>query len=93
MDELAKDRPVKHWKPGDPVRVVEDLKEDAKLDNNGEPYPEKRISKPIVKEPTAPAVMDKDLTKLPKTEPYRPGDEVRVVPDLKESEPEESNEE
>lgn len=84
---LPKDQGVKRWKPGDPVRVMEDLREDPKEGDE-----EKKVqtegqtqNKPIVHKPIAPRVLDKDVKDLSKVKPYKPGDPVRVIPDLKES--------
>jgi hypothetical protein len=35
----------------------------------------------------APQVMERSVDELPKVKPYREGEPVRVVPDLKESDP------
>ena len=86
---LSEDAPVKKWEPGDPIRIVPDLREDgspevgqAGLEEQNHPL------KPIVRKPVTPQVMEKDLDELTKVEPYEEGDSIRVVPDLKESESE-----
>ncbi len=82
---LSEDKPMQPWKPGDPVRVMGDLKEDGQEGSDGnEKKPKDGISKPIVRQPVAPKVMDKDVDELDKVKPYKPGDPVRVVPDLRE---------
>jgi hypothetical protein len=81
---LSEEAPVKKWQPGDPVRVVPDLREDggAQL---GEADAEGKPLQPIVRAPVAPQVMERRVDELSKVKPYREGDPVRVVPDLKES--------
>jgi hypothetical protein len=59
------------YKPGDPVKVVEDLKESG----------ENTIEKGGV----VPKAVNVDLSKMPKAQMYRPGDPVQVMPDLRES--------
>jgi len=89
IKSLAEEKPVTPWKPGDPVRVMGDLRE------SGTPEPGKDAtqsqdqssSKPIVGKPVAPQVMEGSVNQLPTTKPYKEGDPVRVVPDLKESVP------
>ena len=73
---------VKTWKPGDPVQVVPDLREDqpTTITATGQPH----VSAPIVRAPVAPQTLEGDLRTLQKAEPYREGGPVRVVPDLRE---------
>lgn len=73
---------VKTWKPGDPVQVVPDLREDRQttITATGQPG----VSAPIVRGPVAPQTMEGDVRTLQKAEPYREGGAVRVVPDLRE---------
>jgi hypothetical protein len=73
---------VKTWKPGDPVRIVPDLREDQKpaTSTAGQPG----VSAPIVRRPVAPRVLDGNLRGLQKAGVYREGGPVRVVPDLRE---------
>lgn len=78
---LSKEKTVKPWNPGDPVRVVDDLKESHEVDMSAEK------KEPKVRPPVAPKTMNKKLKDLPKVEPMKPGDPVRVVDDLKEDEP------
>jgi hypothetical protein len=78
---LSKEQTVKPWNPGDPVRVVEDLKESHEVDMSAEKM------KPKVRPPVAPETMKKELKDLPKVEPMKPGDSVRIVEDLKEDKP------
>jgi hypothetical protein len=46
-----------------------------------------RIAGPILYEPVAPEVFEGDLRQLPKTKPWREGDPVREVEDMKEQRP------
>jgi hypothetical protein len=72
---------VKTWQPGDPVRVVPDLRQDG-----GPAVPEQQRAAgqaPVVHVPVAPQVLDEDLRALQKAEPHREGEPVRVVPDLR----------
>jgi hypothetical protein len=64
---------VRAYKSGDPVKVIEDLKEAGEN--------EKSTKSGAVTPKTA----NVDLTKMPKAKMYRPGDPIRVMPDLKES--------
>jgi hypothetical protein len=81
---LSEEAPVKKWKPGDPVRVVPDLREDGEAEM-GEAGTEGKPLQPVVRGPVAPQVMERRVNELSKVKPYRKGDPVRVVPDLKES--------
>lgn len=84
---------MKPWKPGDPVRVMEDLKEDPPKENGrGEAQAQGPQQGPVVREPVAPKVMDKKLQDLPQARPYQPGEPVRVMEDLKETPPTEREE-
>jgi len=89
LKSLSEEKPVKEWKPGDPVRVTGDLREDGKPDTakdaaqSGDGTP----PKPIVREPVAPQVMEGNVDDLPKATTYKEGDPVRVAPDLRESVP------
>ena len=80
---------MKEWKPGDPVRVTGDLREDWKTDpgkdaaQSGDGTP----PEPVVREPVAPQVMEGSVDNLPKAKIYKEGDPVRVAPDLRESVP------
>lgn len=85
---LSEQYKVKEWKPGDPVRVVPDLREDAKADQKGEDY-ETEASAPMVHDRVAPQVREGSVEDLATAEEYQEGDPVRVAPDLRE---EESNE-
>ena len=91
VQSLSEDKPVKEWKPGDPVRVMPDLREDENAESaTGEDKGQSQTSsKPIVHEAVAPKVMKGSLQGLTKVKPYKKGDRVRVVPDLRESEPKE----
>jgi hypothetical protein len=83
---LTEEAPVKRWKEGDPVRIVPDLREDGEVETGAEQAAEQSPA-PIVRAPVAPQVMDRSVNELSKAEPYREGQPVRVVPDLKESDP------
>ena len=84
VKSLSEGAPVKKWKPGDPVRVVPDLREDGDAEM-GEAGAEEEPLQPIVREPVAPQVMERRVDELSEVKEYREGDPVRVVPDLKES--------
>ncbi len=92
LRSLADDNAVREWKPGDPVRVMEDLREDKGADQQAgesrdEALPDdQRPVGPFVRGPVAPQVLKEDLSDLSKVKPYRPGEPVRVMPDLRESE-------
>ena len=64
------------YKAGDPVKVVEDLKEAGEKPGN---------DKGAANAPVAPKTNSADLTKMARTPMYRPGDPVRVMSDLRES--------
>jgi hypothetical protein len=83
---LTEEAPVKRWKEGDPVRVVPDLREDGDV-GTGEEQAAQQSPEPTVRAPVAPQVMDHSVNELSKIRPYREGEPVRVVPDLKESDP------
>lgn len=68
--------PIRLYKEGDQVRVIEDLREAGEA-----PAGQKSSgSKPV-----SPKVADVDLSKMPAVQPYKPGDPVRVMPDLRET--------
>src|SRR4051812_48277269 len=48
---------------------------------------EQKPSKPNVTPPVTPKGTDQDLRDLPHSQPWKPGDPVREVPDLKQSDP------
>jgi hypothetical protein len=84
VDSLSEEAPVTKWKPGDPVRVVPDLREDGENPvSEGQPPPQPL--KPVVRTPVVPQVTERSVNELSKAEPYREGNPVRVVPDLRES--------
>ena len=76
------DGEVKTWKPGDPVTIAPDLREDE--DSSASASGQPRVSAPIVRGPVAPKVLEGNLRTLRKAEPYHEGTPVRVVPDLRE---------
>jgi hypothetical protein len=83
---LTEEAPVKRWKEGEPVRIVPDLREDGEV-RTGEEQAAEQSPAPVVRAPVAPQVMDRSVNQLSKAKPYREGEPVRVVPDLKESDP------
>jgi hypothetical protein len=90
LGELTQESPAMRWRPGDPVRVVPDLRQ------SGEPGSEPVIEmlppeplKPIVRAPVAPRTLEGDVEDLPTVEPYQEGGPVWIVPDLRESDAEE----
>ncbi|HEX2281060.1 MAG TPA: hypothetical protein VHG52_04780 [Thermomicrobiales bacterium] len=85
---LSEQYKVKEWKPGDPVRVVPDLREDANSAEGGE-HNKTEASAPMVHDRVAPQVREGSVEDLTTAEEYQEGDPVRVAPDLRE---EESNE-
>ena len=65
---------VEPWRPGDPVRVVDDLRlSDMESD-----------TKPTARNPVKPEVRKGKLDEIPTVPPMKPGDPVRVREDLKE---------
>lgn len=93
LNVLIKGKTVKPWKPGDPVRVMEDLKEDTQecdLNRNSQAQGPR---KPAVREPITPRVTEKKLEDLPDMEPYKPSDSVRIMKDLRETSKSEPTEE
>jgi hypothetical protein len=80
---LSEEAPVKRWKEGEPVRIVPDLREGG----TGEEPTAQPPPQPTVRAPVPPQVMKRSVSELPKVQPYREGEPVRIVPDLKESEP------
>jgi hypothetical protein len=83
---LTGEAPVKRWKEGDPVRIVPDLREEGEVEP-GEEQAAEQSPAPIVRAPVVPQVMDRSVNELSKAKPYREGQPVRVVPDLRESDP------
>lgn len=87
MTLLALSAPMRLWQPGDPVRVVEDLKErlapastaqgdDSEGDGSAD-------QKPMVREPVASQEMSSSVRSLPAAPVWQPGDPVRVLSDLR----------
>jgi hypothetical protein len=89
IKSLSEEKPVKQWKPGDPVRVTGDLREDGKIepDKDAAQSGDRTPPKPVVREPVAAQIMEGSVDDLPKAKPYKEGDPVRVAPDLRESAP------
>ena len=87
VKSLSEKKPVKQWKPGEPVRVMGDLRESGTtgFDKNQSSSADRPPLKPIVREAVSPQVMEGRVDELPKAKPYKEGEPVRVVPDLKES--------
>ena len=79
VKSLSEEQTVKQWKPGDPVKVMPDLREEASNDE----APQRSQPKAIVYKPVAPKVSDVGVNELPKVKPYKAGDPIRVVPDLR----------
>lgn len=69
--------PIRLYKEGDQVRVIEDLRESGENPPGGQ--------KPIGTKGVQPKIADVDVSKMPTVQPYKPGDPVRVMPDLRES--------
>jgi hypothetical protein len=95
VHEIAEEKLMVPWKPGDPVRVVPDLRESeespAKTEEGQKAQIEMQPSrplKPIVRQPVTPQVMDENVEGLPAPNRYEEDDPVRIVPDLKESDTE-----
>lgn len=89
VDALSEDFPVLRWKPGDPVRVVPDLREDSDA-TTGEAGVEllpPQPLKPVVRPPVSPQVLDQSAEDLPAAEPSEEGGPVWIVPDLQEDGP------
>lgn len=76
LSQLSPEHTVKPWQPGNPVRVVEDLKSSNETTTV-------EIRKPAVREPVKPETEERQLDELPAVEPRQPGDPVREVDDLK----------
>jgi hypothetical protein len=64
---------VRAYKSGDPVKVIEDLREAGEKEQGTKSGA------------VTPKTANVDLSKMPKAKVYHPGDPIRVVPDLKES--------
>jgi hypothetical protein len=91
VKSLSEEHSVKKWKPGDPVKVVPDLREETSGEIHSSEEPDDSAArtdddqlKPKVGEPVEPSVSTRSAKELGKIEPYKEGDPVRVVPDLKE---------
>lgn len=80
LSQLSDEHAVKPWQPGDPVRVVEDLRESAE-----ENVANKR-SGTKEHQPVAPDVTEGVTGDAQKVEEWKPGDPIRVIEDLKEDE-------
>lgn len=78
LRQAAPEQATHQWQPGDPVRVVDDLK------SSNEAAMSQDKDQPVVRQPVSPESMDRKLDELPIAEPYSTGDPVRVVEDLKE---------
>jgi hypothetical protein len=77
-------KPLVPWKPGDPVRIAPDLREDAvPLGATIEMQPPEPL-KPAVSPAVTPNVSGQNVGSLPKIKPYEIGDPVWIVPDLRE---------
>lgn len=69
--------PIRLYKEGDQVRVIQDLQEAGENPPAGQ--------KSSGAKPISPKVADVDLSKMPAVQPYKPGDPIRVMPDLSET--------
>lgn len=86
VGSMSEERPVQEWKPGDPVRVVPDLRTSPETDlAEGEPETPVAPAGSCVRKPVEPLVMEQNLRDLPEVDVHQEGDPVRIVPDMKES--------
>ena len=78
-------KPLEPWKPGDPVRVVPDLRQDNAAATGAviEMLPPELLT-PGVAPAVTPDVTGQSVKNLRKIKPYEVGDPVRIVPDLRE---------
>lgn len=74
---LGRLAPLRLYKEGDPVKVIEDLRESEENPSGKKPS---GGSKSV-----SPQTANIDLSKMPPAEKYKPGDPVRVMHDLRES--------
>jgi CARDB protein len=72
---------VRPFRDGDPVRVIEDLVEDVRRQIGGP-----GSQAPALSASAAPQTQERDVRDLPRVPPLRPGDPVREVQDLRETE-------
>ena len=77
LKAVPEDQKARKWEPGQPVRVVQDLKTSNEVVGTGN-------KGPAVRKPVAPQTVERNLRDLPKATPPEPGTPVRVVDDLKE---------
>lgn len=94
LRELTRTAPVKLWQPGDPVRIIDDLKGKEQPP----PVPSTPPTTPTTTgsmvppasttgqtgQPTPANTTDIDLRELPPSPQWKPGDPVREIPDLRE---------
>ena len=78
LTQAAPEQLVEQWQPGDPVRVVDDLK------SSDEAEMSQAKDQPVVRPPVKAETMNSKLDELPTAELNFADDEVRVVEDLKE---------
>jgi hypothetical protein len=92
LRQLTQLAPVQVWNVGNAVRVIGDLRED---NQPAPPQPPPAGTPPVgpaaVEETIQPDMTTRDLRDVPRTEEWRPGDPVRVMPDMREVAPPPTN--
>lgn len=78
LSQQSAELAVAEWQPGQPVRVIDDLKTDTSMGQED-------TNKPVVREAVQPREMSEALDTLPVEEAASADDPVRVVDDLKQS--------
>ncbi|MDP9360628.1 MAG: VCBS repeat-containing protein [Acidobacteriota bacterium] len=95
--------PVHLWKPGDPIKVIDDLHESGASEPapNAPPagappaapsgaVPQNSIMQQTPPLPVNPAVTTQDVREMPRSPTWKPGEPVQVVPDLRQTPPAET---